>query len=151
METTTYVGEIIVNYKKSKSKKVMPKLDAINSQGVVNWVKSFLFPDIGYRERFIVLFYDTAHNPIGFTTMSLGIDKASLVCPKMVAQHCLLCNASNVVLFHNHPSGNLLPSEQDRKITKAIKNALELFSVSVNDHIILSADGHYSFLDMGVL
>lgn len=46
---------------------------------------------------------------------------------------------------------DLLPSEQDRKITKAIKNALELFSVSVNDHIILSADGHYSFLDMGVL
>jgi DNA repair protein RadC len=57
--------------------------------------------------------------------------------------------ASSVVLAHNHPSGNLTPSDEDRKITKKFNEAARLLDMSLTDHIIITDSGYYSFRDEG--
>lgn len=65
-----------------------------------------------------------------------------IIC-KLVIEH----NASAVIIAHNHPSGNLTPSMADEKVTKQVKDALLLFDVSLNDHIIIGDQEYYSFSD----
>ena len=57
----------------------------------------------------------------------------------------------NCIVFHNHPSGNITPSEADKRITEKIKNALSFLDVSLTDHIISTKDSFYSFADNGEL
>jgi len=62
----------------------------------------------------------------------------------------LKCNASSIVLIHNHPSGNLQPSEQDKAITKKLREASKLLDLLLLDHLIISREGYYSFADNGI-
>ncbi|WP_425640226.1 JAB domain-containing protein [Algoriphagus yeomjeoni] len=59
--------------------------------------------------------------------------------------------ASSLRLAHNHPSGNMLPSEQDKRLTLRIKKAGEILDIPVLDHLIMTAEGYYSFADEGEL
>ena len=68
-----------------------------------------------------------------------------------IARKLLLTNCSQVILFHNHPSGNLQVSDADIRITEKIKQALNLFSIKVLDHLILSTDDFISFKELGHL
>ena len=61
------------------------------------------------------------------------------------------CLATNVILAHNHPSGTLHPSESDKKITQEIKELCAIMNTTVVDHIILTADGFYSFASNDLL
>jgi DNA repair protein RadC len=70
---------------------------------------------------------------------------------RIVAKYVVDSLATGIILAHNHPSGQLKPSEADIRITKKIKNAMELFDVSVFDHIILTEDSYYSFADNNAL
>jgi DNA repair protein RadC len=56
-----------------------------------------------------------------------------------------------MIVFHNHPSGNLKPSTQDDSITRKIKSAAEIFDIRLDDHIIISDTGYYSYNDEGRL
>jgi DNA repair protein RadC len=67
----------------------------------------------------------------------------------MVAKFAVENLAKGVILVHNHPSGQLLPSDSDIKITNQITQGLRLLDISVLDHIILTSDGYYSFTDEG--
>jgi DNA repair protein RadC len=62
-----------------------------------------------------------------------------------------MCNASAVVLMHNHPSGNATPSDQDIKITGQIKQALNLFDIKLVDHIILTLESYTSMAEEGLM
>ena len=66
-------------------------------------------------------------------------------------QDALLCNATGLILAHNHPSGNLKPSAEDLKVTKNIKRASELLSIKLLDHCILTSTHYISFADDGHL
>jgi DNA repair protein RadC len=59
--------------------------------------------------------------------------------------------ATGIILAHNHPSGNTKPSEQDAKLTEKIKKALEIFEITLLDHLIVCATTYYSFADEGML
>lgn len=74
-----------------------------------------------------------------------------IVHPREVFKRALLNNASGIILAHNHPSGSLEPSEEDRATTQRMKAAGELLGIAVEDHIILSSAGYYSFKDGGIL
>lgn len=56
-----------------------------------------------------------------------------------------------MILSHNHPSGNLMPSEQDRRLTKKIQTGAELLDLMVLDHVIIATNGYYSFADEGLI
>jgi len=73
----------------------------------------------------------------------------TVVEPKVVAKYAVDSLCSGVIIAHNHPSGNLNPSDQDIAITKKIKEGLKLFDISLLDHIILTAEGHTSLQELG--
>ena len=59
--------------------------------------------------------------------------------------------ASSIIVFHNHPSGNLRPSQQDISLTKKIRDAAALFDIRLNDHIIVASGSYFSFHDEGII
>jgi DNA repair protein RadC len=70
---------------------------------------------------------------------------------RLVMFTAMKCNASSIIISHNHPSGNLSPSEQDRQLTQKIKEAGNYLDLPLFDHIIVTAEGFYSFADEGLL
>lgn len=77
---------------------------------------------------------------------------AGTVCdPKVVFQAALKANASSIILAHNHPSGELIPSEADRQLTRKLVQAGELLDIKVCDHLILTEEGYCSMADEGYM
>jgi DNA repair protein RadC len=70
---------------------------------------------------------------------------------RIIMQAALRCNATGIILAHNHPSGNLKPSAEDLKVTQGIKQASEFLNIRLLDHCILTANQYSSFADEGYL
>ena len=71
--------------------------------------------------------------------------------PKVIFVAALKSCSSSIILAHNHPSGNLKPSEADLQLTRKIKEAGKLLDIQVLDHLIISSEGYLSFADEGIL
>lgn len=102
---------------------------------------------IEYRESFKVMYLNRANKIIGICTISEGGTDATVVDKKIVFTGALLANASSIIVCHNHPSGNILPSFQDDKLTKEIKSGCDTLGLKLLDHIILTHDNSYSYAD----
>lgn len=92
------------------------------------------------QEQFLVVSVDTKLKPIGVHLITAGTLDASLVHPREVFTPALLCNAASVFLVHNHPSGDCIPSRQDREVTDRLKSVGEMIGIQVIDHIIVGYD-----------
>ncbi len=99
------------------------------------------------REHFMVVGLDAKHAIIGINTVSIGSVTLSIVHPREVFKPLILMNASAVLLAHNHPSGDPTPSQEDRTLTRRLKDAGELVGITVLDHVVLGEDRFYSFAD----
>lgn len=104
-----------------------------------------------YRESFFALYLDQANKVLGIKKISECGISSTLVDVRIIMQAALLCNASGIVVSHNHPSGNLNPSSADIKMTTKIKDAAKTLDISLLDHVILTSDSHYSFADDGMI
>ena len=102
------------------------------------------------QEEFKVILLNRANDVLGIYNMSKGGVAGTVVDIKLLFAVALKCNASGIVISHNHPSGNLNPSDADRAITKKIKQASEIFDIKMIDHIIITHLGYFSFLDNGM-
>lgn len=103
------------------------------------------------KEEFWVIFLNRANSVIKKMPISSGGISGTTVDPRIIFKEAIACLASGIVLIHNHPSGNLKPSESDLRITKKLFEGGKLMDVSILDHIIFSNDGFYSFKDEGHL
>ncbi|MDE6544682.1 MAG: DNA repair protein RadC [Paramuribaculum sp.] len=103
------------------------------------------------REHFVVLTLSRSNRITGCYKVSEGGTTATVVDVKLLMKEALERLSENIVLVHNHPSGNLKPSPQDIDLTRRIKGAAELFGIRVLDHIIIGHSGYYSFSDEGKL
>jgi len=101
------------------------------------------------RESFIVVYLNKANRVLATEVVSTGGVTGTIADPKIIFKRALELQASHLILSHNHPSGNLRPSEADRKLTDKIKQAARLIDMEVIDHIIVSDQGYYSFADSG--
>lgn len=101
------------------------------------------------RESFIVVYLNKANRVLATEVVSTGGVTGTIADPKIIFKRALELQASHLILSHNHPSGNLRPSEADRKLTDKIKHAAKLIDMEVIDHIIVSDQGYYSFADSG--
>ncbi len=101
------------------------------------------------HEVFGCLFLDTKNCIIDWKKMFHGTIDSTTVYPREVVKEALRLNATKVILFHNHPSGNPDPSPQDIELTKKLKEILQIIDVKVLDHIIVG-DDVTSFTDMGI-
>ena len=105
----------------------------------------------GFQEKFLVVYLDTAFHIIDHRTLFIGTIHSSAVYPREVFKEALLLNSTNIILAHNHPSGELVPSVQDMMLTKKMVRAGRLMGVAVIDHIIISQNGFFSFERQGLM
>ena len=102
-------------------------------------------------EEFRVLFLNHRHVLIADEVMQRGTVNHTPVYPREIVKRALELSASAIILLHNHPSGDATPSKADIDITKKIIDAAATVGVSVHDHVIITATGHYSFKSYGVM
>jgi DNA repair protein RadC len=107
----------------------------------------YLLPQFGNRpvEQFGVLLLDTKHRVIRAAVLSVGTLDASIVHPREVFREAAAAGAAALVLFHNHPSGDPEPSEDDRLLTERLVAAGVLMGIDVLDHVILADTKYFSF------
>lgn len=103
------------------------------------------------HEEFWVLLLSQAAKPIREVKIGQGGVTGTAVDVKLILKAALDNLSPAILLFHNHPSGNLRPSQQDISITKKIRDAAALLDTKVHDHIIVTDAGYYSFNDEGML
>lgn len=101
------------------------------------------------QEEFWVIYLSRSNRIIGDCCVSRGGFHYTAVDPKVVFKHALDRNAVNIILCHNHPSGNLSPSKADMDLTKKIVQAGEVLEIHVLDHLIITSSSYMSFADEG--
>ena len=102
------------------------------------------------REHFVLLMLDTKNRVIGLNTVSIGRLDSALVAPREVFKPALLCNAASIIICHNHPSGDPMPSDEDKRVTQRLADAGKLLAIEVLDHLIVGeADAFCSLKEMG--
>ncbi len=102
------------------------------------------------RENFVVVLLNTKNEVIETSTVSVGTLGASLVHPREVFKPAVRASAASVILAHNHPSGKVEPSREDREVTRRLGEAAEILGIEVLDHVIVG-DGYYSMKEHGML
>lgn len=103
------------------------------------------------KEHFMILCLDTGNNLIKISNISVGTINTSLVHPREVFKEAIQASAAQVILAHNHPSGNLVPSKEDIKITKNLVAAGKIININILDHIVVSSSGFYSFKEKDLI
>jgi DNA repair protein RadC len=107
------------------------------------WDKSI----INVQEQFCALFLNRAKEVIGFRLINTGGAKSTTLDINTLCSLALVCHAQEVIVAHNHPSGQLKPSRADINITFKIKEALKMFDIDLVDHLIITEAGYYSLAD----
>ena len=103
------------------------------------------------REHFVVVLLNTKNRVIGAPTVSIGTLSASIVHPREVFKPAIKAGAASVILAHNHPSGNVEPSREDKTVTNRLVETGETIGIEVLDHVILGGLSSYSFKERGLL
>jgi len=103
------------------------------------------------HEEFWVVFLNRTNRVIGKIKLSQGGINGTVTDVRIIMKKAIEYLASGIIVCHNHPSGNLNPSESDTKITQKIKNAGDIMDIQLLDHIIIGIKEYYSFADNGLL
>lgn len=148
LDKCNLLSEIEVSYK-TKIKPV-DRVKISNSKDSYNALLSvFDAGQIEHVEEFVILLLNRANQVLGWYKLSKGGISGTVADTRVIFQLALGANACGVILAHNHPSGNPKPSEQDKLITKKIREAGKILEISILDHIIVTPDSYYSFSDEG--
>ena len=156
METTNslawmQVAEIELIYKSKVKASERPKVTTSRDAFKLfkqNWDEN----KIEFIEQFKVLFLNRSNKVLAIFELSTGGVTGTVADPKLVFAAALKLNACNIILCHNHPSGNLKPSQADEALTQKIKEAGRHLDLPVIDHLIICGeDSYYSFADEGLL
>ena len=103
------------------------------------------------KENFVVLYLNSRYELLAKDTISIGTLNASLVHPREVFAPVAQYSASQIILAHNHPSGNSEPSEDDLSITTRLVESGKIMGIDVIDHIIVSKNNFFSFKEKGLI
>jgi DNA repair protein RadC len=139
--------EISLKRKKSDYKKI--KISC--SKDAEKYARQFYHEDLTIYESFFIILLNQSNNTIGYAKISQGGVTGTVVDPQIVAKFAIESLSKSIILVHNHPSGSLIASESDKKVTNKINKVLNLFDCRVLDHIILTEDDYLSFGDQCIL
>ncbi|MEC3908892.1 JAB domain-containing protein [Tamlana sp. 2201CG12-4] len=145
------VNEISVSYKE--------KIRTMESKGIKSsedaaklFFESWNRDTIGFQETFKVLLLNNANKMKGVYQLSTGSLTGTMIDMRILFAVIIKTLSVGVILAHNHPSGQLKPSEADKRLTQKIQKASKFFDVNVLDHLIIVPNGHYySFADNGLM
>ena len=104
---------------------------------------------IEFIEEFKIILLNRANRVLGIIPISLGGTSGTVVDPKVVFAAAIKSASSQIILVHNHPSGNLKPSEADINLTRKLKEGGKLLDIEVLDHLIITKDGYLSLAEEG--
>jgi DNA repair protein RadC len=141
----------IKEYKLKSIESEYKQVQINSSDEAVNYIRQFYFDDIDIYESFFILMLNRANITIGYAKISQGGISGAVVDVRIIMKYCIDSLCSGVILSHNHPSGNVHPSEQDIAITKRLKEAGKILDVNITDHVILTKDSYYSFVENGII
>ncbi len=133
-----------------RRKKTDVERKKINNSQIIFDIFQPLLGDLPYEE-FWVLYLNRSNGIIDKEKISLGGTAGTIIDVKIIVKHGIEKLAANIVLVHNHPSGNIQPSNMDKKITEKIKKAANLLDIETIDHVIIGDTKYYSFADEGLL
>jgi len=155
MENKIYEGlwqvtEIQLVYRTSLKPSQRPKISS--SSDAEKILRAYWNADtIELFEQFKVLLTNRANKVLGLIDISTGGIAGVEVDPKLVFVAAIKAGATGIILSHNHPSGNLDPSQPDLELTKKIRAGCKLLAILLLDHIIVTSEGYFSFADEGIL
>ncbi len=102
------------------------------------------------RENFVALLLNSKNEVLEMPTISIGTVSASLVHPREVFKPAIRASAASIIVAHNHPSGKVEPSREDREVSRRLVQAAEIIGIEVLDHVIIG-DGYFSMKGSGIL
>ena len=103
------------------------------------------------QEYFLAITLDGASHIIQKRIISIGTLNQSLVHPREVFSDAIADRAAGIIIAHNHPSGQLTPSIEDKRVTKRLKEVGSIMGIELLDHVILSSDGYFSFREEALI
>ena len=103
------------------------------------------------REEFWAIYLNQSNRVIRKERLSAGGLTGTYVDVRLIMKGALLCNATGMIISHNHPSGNEKPSGEDNRITEQVKKAADTLNIRLLDHIIITSNTYYSYMDNGML
>jgi DNA repair protein RadC len=146
---TSNLREIEIFYRNKVKLSQMEKV--AGSRDAYDVLQRIWSPKIDHIEEFMILCLNRANKVLGWAKVSQGGLSGTVADPKVIFQIALKSNSCSLIICHNHPSGNLQPSEADIHLTRKLKEAGLMLDLPVLDHLIVSSEGFYSFADEGLL
>ncbi|MBL7971279.1 MAG: JAB domain-containing protein [Prolixibacteraceae bacterium] len=145
---TPTLAEIEISYKPKIKASELPKV--VTSADAYDCLKS-VFPSLDYREYFYILCLNRNNKVLGYCQISAGGLCGTVADVRMIMQTGLKSNSCSIILSHCHPSGNLIPSEADKDLTKKIREAGKVLDITILDHLIITSESYLSFADEGLM
>jgi len=128
----------------------LPKVHSISSSKDIFNLMHRHFADLNHEEFWIILL-SRANNVISQHLISKGGQAGTVADPKIIFKAAIENNAASIILSHNHPSGNLKPSQADINLTRKLREAGILLDIAVLDHVIFTNNFYFSFADEGLI
>ncbi|MCH7411869.1 JAB domain-containing protein [Belliella sp. R4-6] len=144
------VAEIKLSYSHMVKPSLRPRINSSEDASKLlreNWDED----NLGFIEEFKVMLLSRCNKVIGICNIAKGGTTCVTVDLKLLMATAIKGVAMGIILAHNHPSGNLKSSDQDKRLTAKIKEACKIFDITVLDHIILTEESYYSFADEGLI
>ena len=151
MKKQVEISEIDIVYKKKYKSSELPKVTS--STMAHELLRSIWSDKIELYEEFFLIVLNRTNKCLGWIKLSQGGISGTVVENRLIIAIAIKAAASGIIIAHNHPSGEIKPSESDIKITKRLMECCNFFDIKLLDHIILSrdTDTYYSFGDEGIL
>lgn len=144
------VAEIQLTYKSNVKPSLRPKISTSKDARDV-FMESWDDTKLELVEQFKIMLTNRANKVLGIFELSTGGVSGTVADPKLIFAAAIKGAASGIIMAHNHPSGNLNPSQADIDLTRKIKEGGRLLEIQLLDHIILTSEGYYSFTDEGLI
>ena len=142
------VSEIKVSYSNKGDKRIKINNSATARQvALSHWDLNIM----EFQEEVKVILLNKANMVLGIYELSRGGSTSSVVDIKIILSVALKTHSSSIIVVHNHPSGNLNPSEADKRLTNRLNKACEVIDLVLLDHLIVTKESFYSFKDNNLI
>jgi DNA repair protein RadC len=150
MKTIQTIAEVKLIYRTKVKASDRPQVKSSKDAFDI-FMESWDLDSIEHTEEFKLMLLNRSNKVLGISSLSKGGTTGTVVDVKLLLQYTIKVNANAIILCHNHPSGNLNPSESDTAITRKIKDSAILMDIQLLDHLIINTDNYYSFADYGLI
>lgn len=148
-QTNIFFNAIKELFDRCEKEVALSSLDLNSSTAIYFFFKYSI--SLGNKENFAIVFLDTQNQLIHYEILSKDYINSNTLFLRNLAELAIKYNAINIVIVHNNPSGNLVPTDYDIKITHDISDTLATIDINLVDHIIISKNGYISLANLGLI